>query len=192
MISKMMQDLKLELAAEYLVMAAMLAEIKSRLLLPRPESIDDEEGGDPRAELIRRLQEYERFKKASEDLDALPRVERDIFISSALAPEMDLEQIQPDVELSEILKSFKIVMNRARLYTDHMVGYEVLSIRERMTRVLSTIKADEFTVFTALFNIEEGRMGVVVTLIAILELIRQSMIEIVQSGVFAPIYVKAR
>ena len=188
----LMQEMQLELAAEYLVMAAMLAEIKSRLLLPRPPSDSDEEEGDPRAELIRRLQEYERYKQAAEDIDQLPRVDRDIFVADALAPAMELSQSQPQVALSDILDALKDVMLRARLYADHQVKREVLSIRERMTRVLAAVGADHFTDFSKLFTVEEGRMGVAVTLMAILELIRQSVIELVQSEPYAPIYVKAR
>ncbi len=188
---ELMRELQLELAAEYLVMAAMLAEIKSRLLLPRPETAEDEEVDDPRAELVRRLQEYERFKQAAEDIDQLKRVERDIFVADAMAPNMDIAHIQPEVSMKDLLDAIKKVMIRAKLYSDHKVAREVLSIRERMTTVLSKVKADEYTDFSTLFTVEEGRMGVVVTLIAILELIRQSMIELAQASAFAPIYVKA-
>lgn len=189
---ELMQGLQIELAAEYLVMAAMLAEIKSRMLLPQPHCDEEDEGGDPRAELIRRLQEYERFKKVAEAIDQLPREERDIFVADAMAPPMNLERIQPAVNLTEILVAFKTVLERASLFADHQVQLELLSVRERMSIVLSTIKADHFTSFIELFKLEEGRMGVVVTLIAILELIRQSVIELVQSEPFAPIYVKAK
>ena len=189
---EVMQDMKLELAADYLVMAAMLAEIKSRLLLPRPESIDDEEGGDPRAELIRRLQEYERFKTAAESLGELPRCDRDTFVSDADKPEMKCNQALPDVSLPDLLTALRDVMQRAKMFSEHQIEREVLTIRERMTLVLSTVKADEFIPIQRLFTAEEGRMGVVVTLIAILELCRQSLIEISQSQTFAPVYVKAR
>ena len=188
---ELMRGLKLELAAEYLVMAAMLAEIKSRMLLPRPAEEEDEIG-DPRAELVRRLQEYERYKKAAFDLDELPRIDRDTFVGQALAPPMECSVAYPHVVLPEVLSALKEVLERAHLYTSHYVAREPLSIRERMSIVLSTVKADTFTVFTSLFTVEEGRMGVTVTLIAILELIRQSIIELVQAEPYAPIYVRAK
>lgn len=188
---EIMTELHFELAAEYLVMAAMLAEIKSRMLLPKPKSEDEEEGVDPRAELVRRLQEYERFKKAAADLDELPRVEREVFVADAMAPHMDLVKVLPSVDAREILMAFRSVLERVKLNQNHLVEREVLSVRERMTIVLSTVKADQFITFTQLFKVEEGRMGVVVTFIAILELIRQSMLELVQNEMFGPIYVKA-
>lgn len=188
----LMQNMQLELAAEYLVMAAMLAEIKSRLLLPRPTESEEEEGGDPRAELIRRLQEYERFKIAAEDLDNLPRCDRDSYIADADKPKFERSEVLPDVSFQDLMAAMRDVMERARLFSEHSIEREVLSIRERMTIVLSTVKADEFIEIGKLFTVEEGRMGVVVTLIAILELTRQSLIEITQSQAFAPIYVKSR
>ena len=185
----LMQELRLELAAEYLVMAAMLAEIKSRMLLPRPaESEDDEE--DPRAELVRRLQEYEQFKQAAEDVDALPRVGRDTFQVSARAPERKVEQQQPQLHLPELLMAFKEVMQRAEMYSHHHIQMEPLSVRERMSLVLDKLGSTEFTEFTSLFTVEEGRMGVVVTLLAILELVKDSLIELVQAEPFTPIHVK--
>ena len=188
-----MQDLQLELAAEYLVMAAMLAEIKSRLLLPRPVSENEEDGDkDPRAELIRRLQEYERFKTAAEDLDRLPHCDRDVFIAGADKPQFDIPEVLPDVSLPDLLTALRDVMKRAKLFSDHQIEKESLSIRERMTNILSTIKPDSFIEIGHLFTAEEGRMGMVVTLIALLELCRQSLIELTQSQAFAPIYVKAR
>jgi len=189
---EVMREIQFELAAEYLVMAAMLAEIKSRMLLPRPKLDDDDEEGDPRAELVRRLQEYERFKKAAEDIEALPRVGRDTFLAEAMMPDIKIELPHPTVELEDLFAALRDVMKRAELYTDHQIEREVLSIRERMTIVLSTIKAEAFTEFTTLFTTEEGRMGVVVSLIAILELVRQKVIEFVQSGPYATIYVKAK
>jgi len=189
---ELMREMRLELAAEYLVMAAMLAEIKSRMLLPRPVREEDDELGDPRAELVRRLQEYERYKKAAFDIDALPRLERDSFVAEATAPPMDLSQTQPEVKLPEMLNALKDVLERTRLYSSHYIEREALSIRERMSIVLSNVKSDTFTVFTDLFTVEEGRMGVTVTLIAILELIRQAVIELVQAEAFAPIYVRAK
>ncbi len=186
---ELMKEMRLELAAEYLVMAAMLAEIKSRMLLPRPVEEDDED--DPRAELIRRLQEYERFKKAALDIDEIPRVGRDVFPLTLDAPEKQVVQMPPEVSLQEILLAAKDVMTRASLFSHHHIQMEPLSVRERMSIVLSRVNTIEFTAFDNLFNPEEGRMGVVVSLLAVLELIKESLIELVQSEPFAPIYVKA-
>ncbi len=186
---ELMKELRLELAAEYLVMAAMLAEIKSRMLLPRPVEAEDEE--DPRAELIRRLQEYERFKQAAEDIDRIPRMERDTFPVSVQAPEKQVIAKPPEVSLQELLIAAKQAMTRAEMFSHHHVQMEPLSVRERMSMVLSRVGSDEFTSFTALFKPEEGRMGVVVALLAVLELIKESLIELVQSEAFAPIYIKA-
>ncbi len=189
---EIMKQLRLELAAEYLVMAAMLAEIKSRMLLPRPKKEDDDDEDDPRAELVRRLQEYECIKKAAENLDEVPRVGRDVFFVNVEPPEYQPPKQQPKVELKEILIAFANVMKRAQLTAHHRIEAEPLSVRERMTQVITQLTADKFTEFMDLFDIREGRMGVVVTLLAILELIRESIIEIVQSEPFAPIHVKVR
>lgn len=187
---ELMKGLRLELAAEYLLMAAMLAEIKSRMLLPRPVEDDDEE--DPRAELIRRLQEYERFKKAAEDIDQLPRLERDIIVAEIKPPGRKVARLQPSVELREILLSFQEVMSRVEMFSHHHIQFEPLSVRERMTNVLDRVNRDKFTGFIELFTPEEGRRGVVVTLLAILELLKESLIEMVQNEAYGPIYVKAR
>ena len=186
---ELMNELRLELAAEYLVMAAMLAEIKSRLLLPRPVEEADEE--DPRAELVRRLQEYERFKKAAEDLQVLPRLGRDVFQVFVHPPDLSRKVAFPEVELKDILHAFQNVLQRAEMFTHHHVQREALSVRERMSTVLSRVNKERFTGFTSLFKPEEGRMGVVVTLLAVLELIKEQIIELVQSEPFAPIYVKS-
>ena len=188
----LMQDLRLELAAEYLVMAAMLAEIKSRMLLPRPQVDDDEEEHDPRAELIRRLQEYERFKQAAEDIGELPQLGRDVLPVVADAPYKHIDHPPPDVDLREVLLALKDVMHRADMFSSHQVTLEPLSVRERMSRVLELVGDARFTEFTELFDISEGRRGVVVTFIAILELIKQQLIELVQADSFASIHVKAR
>ncbi|MBI5462850.1 MAG: segregation/condensation protein A [Gammaproteobacteria bacterium] len=186
----LMENMRLELAAEYLVMAAMLAEIKSRMLLPRPPDAEGEED-DPRAELVRRLQEYERYKQAAEDLDALPHVGRDVFLTSAQAPERQQTHQHPDVDLQEVLLAFREVMKRAEMFTHHRIQMEPLSVRERMSAVLSLVNADAFVEFHSLFTVEEGRMGVVVTLLAVLELLKESLLELIQADAFAPIYVKA-
>lgn len=187
---ELMKEFRLELAAEYLVMAAMLAEIKSRMLLPRHEE-DESDEEDPRAELIRRLQEYERYKQAAEDLDALPRLGRDKFQAEAEMQHKALEQQLPDVDLREMLLALKDVMRRADMFSKHHVQLEPLSVRERMSMVLGVLKSDKFTDFTDLFDVKEGRLGVVVTFLAILELIRESMIILIQADSFGPIHVKA-
>jgi segregation and condensation protein A len=186
---EIMKELRLELAAEYLVMAAMLAEIKSRMLLPRPVEADDED--DPRAELVRRLQEYERYKQAAEDIDEIPRVGRDVFPVEIEAPEKQVVMRPPEVSLKELLIAARDAMMRAEMFSHHHIQMEPLSVRERMSRVLELVGRDSFTDFTVLFRAEEGRMGVVVALLAVLELIKESLIELVQSEPFAPIYIKA-
>ncbi len=185
----LMEDLQLELAGEYLVMAAMLAEIKSRMLLPRPPSEDEEE--DPRAELIRRLQEYERYKQAAEDIDSMPRYERDIFGTIVEFPYRTTTQEPPEVELDVILKAFADVLTRAEMFSHHHVQREALSVRERMSMVLEQVKAEEFTEFGALFTLSEGKAGVIVAFLAILELMKESLIAMVQNETNGPIYVKA-
>ncbi len=187
----LMCELQIELAAEYLVMAATLAEIKSRMLLPRPNANAEEEA-DPRAELVRRLQEYERYKKAAYDLDQLPRLERDTYIAEAEAPPIAVPVAQSAVDLPELLAALKDVLERAALYSAHQITREPLSVRERMSIILTKIDNQNFIIFTSFFVPTEGRMGVTVTLIAILELIRQSVIELVQAEPFAPIYVRAK
>nr|WP_324259196.1 ScpA family protein [Cellvibrio fontiphilus] len=187
----LMESHQFELAAEYLVMAAMLAEIKSRMLLPR-SSEEHEEEEDPRASLIRRLQEYERFKQAAEDLDKLPRMARNIFPVSATGPDRNLTRPDPDVELHELLLALSEVLRRADMFESHHISKEKLSTRERMAQVLDILAHQHFVPFVSLFKVEEGRLGVVVTFLAVMELIKESLVEIVQSESFAPIHVKAR
>jgi segregation and condensation protein A len=186
---ELMKVVNLELAAEYLVMAAMLAEIKSRMLLPRPAGADDEEE-DPRAELVRRLQEYERYKKAAEDVEQLPRVDRDTFPVSVEVPHREVVRTHPEVDLKELLLAIADVIRRAEMFAHHHIRREPLSVRERMSQVLEALTADHFTEFTTLFRVDEGRRGVVVTLLAILELIKQSLVELIQTEPFGPIHVK--
>lgn len=187
-----MKELRLELAAEYLVMAAMLAEIKSRLLLPRPANADQQEEADPRAELIRRLQEYERIKKAAEALDQLPQEGRDVFWMVAQMPAVPASTQQlPQLALDELVRAFQDVVRRAALVAHHQIQREPLSIRERMSQILTAISQETPVSFSCLFTVEEGRMGVVVTFIALLELLRQSMIEMSQAEPFGAIQVKA-
>ena len=185
----LMKELELELAGEYLLMAAMLAEIKSKMLLPLFEEVEDEE--DPRAELVRRLLEYERYRKASEELNKLKRLERDVFIigveSSHLAQPIEL----PDISLQELLLSFQEVLKRAEMFTTLHVLKEPLSVRERMTTILEKLKNKDFLDFTELFDLEEQKTGLVVTFLAILELMKESLIEIVQTKAYGIIHVKA-
>jgi segregation and condensation protein A len=187
---ELMNALELELAADYLVMAASLAEIKSRMMLPRPKNEEGEEL-DPRAELVRRLQEYERFKKVAVELDELPRCERDIFPANVTLPAIEKKRPLPQVELPDLLDALRDVLSRAQMFAKHHIQREPLSIRERMTHILSVVTADEYTDFCTLFTIAEGRSGVVVTFIAILELLRHATIEMVQAEPFSPIYIKA-
>jgi segregation and condensation protein A len=186
-----MRDLQLELAGEYLVMAATLAEIKSRMLLPRPLSADGQDEADPRAELVRRLQEYERFKRAAEDIEELHRIDRDTFPASAELVDRRVVRLQPNVTLQEMLVALKDVMTRAEMFAHHHISRERLSVRQRMSEVLDAMRARAFVEFITLFRPDEGRMGVTVTFVAILELLREGLIEIVQSEPYAPIHVRA-
>jgi segregation and condensation protein A len=187
---ELMQELQLELAGEYLVMAATLAEIKSRMLLPRPAAADGEEQ-DPRAELVRRLQEYERFKRAAADLDQLPRLERDVWIASVQRLERPPSRALPQVTLQEMLIAFKEVAVRSSMFAHHHVQREALSVRERMSNVLATVHQNAFVPFVQLFRLDEGRAGLTVTFIAILELVREGLIEVLQAEPYAPLHVRA-
>ncbi|SFK82803.1 condensin subunit ScpA [Rhodanobacter glycinis] len=189
---ELMRDvMRLELAAEYLLMAAILAEIKSRLLLPRPPAEEGVEE-DPRAELVRRLQEYERFKKAAEDIEALPRLERDTAVAQADTGERNVIKVPPPLDLKEMLLALKDVLRRAELFGHHAIKREVLSVRQRMSELLSRLDHVGFSRFETLFDVSEGRLGVVVTFLAMLELAKEMLIEIVQEEPLAPIYVKAK
>jgi len=180
-----------ELAAEYLVMAAMLAEIKSRMLLPRTRH-EEEEDGDPRAELIRRLQEYERYKKAAEDIDELPRVERDVFPLHAQDQPFERPTVEPVVELQEMLLALSAALRRADMFEHHHIQRETLSTREKMSEILVRLTADRFVPLVSLLMKEEGRLGVVVTFLAVMELIKDALVEVVQTEPFGPIHLKAR
>tara|TARA_B110000503_G_scaffold35289_1_gene57664 strand:+ start:19 stop:876 length:858 start_codon:yes stop_codon:yes gene_type:complete len=187
----LMSTIQLELAAEYLVMAAMLAEIKSRILLPR-QVLEEEEEGDPRAELIRRLQEYERFKAAAEDIDEIPRLGRDIHQATAESPDRTQERQFPEVDMREVMSALGDVLRRAEMFESHHIQREKLSTRERMSHILEVIRDKQFVPFVSLFKESEGRLGVVVTFLAIMELIKESLVEIVQNESFGAIHVKAR
>jgi len=185
----LMGEIRLELAAEYLVMAAILAEIKSRLLLPRPPEMEGQEL-DPRADLVRRLQEYERYKKAAEDIDALTRLERDTMVVRAEAGEHKMVRLPPPVDLRELLRALRDVLVRADLHGRHNVSRETLSVRARMGDVLKALEDRQFHPFESLFTVEEGRLGVVVTFLAILELAKEHLLDIVQAEPLQPIYLK--
>ena len=188
---ELMDAMQFELAAEYLLMASVLAEIKSRMLLPR--SIDDvEDDDDPRANLIKRLQEYEQFKRAAENLDELPRLERDNWLGGAELPTLKQSIPKPNVDIRELVIVFGQVLKRANLQQSHRVQREALSTRERMSFVLEVLKEKEFIPFVDLFSPEEGRAGVVVTFLALMELMKDSLIEIVQTKNFGEIHVRAR
>ena len=189
---ELMEAMQFELAAEYLLMAAVLAEIKSRMLLPRSSEEGEEEEEDPRAQLIRRLQEYERFKKAASSLDELPRMERETFPAGAAPPKTERARPDPGVDMRELLAALTEVLRRAEMYEHHHIQREALSTRERMSEVLNRLQGGEFVPFVALFNPQEGRLGVVVTFLALMELIKELLIEIVQAESFGPIHVKAK
>ncbi len=186
---ELMGELRLELAAEYLVMAAMLAELKSRMLLPRTAA-EEEEGVDPRAELIRRLQEYQRFKQAAADLDALPRLERDLFPVHAAMTPGSVQRAVPQVELHELLLALRGVLSRAALFVSHTLAREPLSLRERMAQVMERLQVDGCVHFVELLDPSEGREGVVVSFLAVLELIKSRVVELLQPERFAPIQVR--
>jgi segregation and condensation protein A len=187
---ELMQELQLELAGEYMVMAATLAEIKSRMLLPRPKSTEDSEE-DPRAELVRRLQEYERFKRAAEGIDSLPRLERDVWSVSAELKERQVVRALPQITLQEMLLAFKDVVVRSEMFAHHHIQRERLSVGERMSDILAALNSAGFIAFMQLFRPEEGRMGVTVTFVAILELMREGLIDIVQAQPYAPLHVRS-
>jgi len=185
---ELMDAMQVELAGDYLVMAAYLAELKSRMLLPRPEEQAEEE--DPRAELIKRLQEYQRYKEAAEKIDQIPRLDRDIFAANAKLPEFTTKTPLIDVPLEDLTIALAEVMRRAEQSKAHLINFEELSTRERMSNILERMKNESFIEFTSLFNTSEGKIGVVVTFLAILELLKDSLIEIVQSEEFGPIHIK--
>jgi segregation and condensation protein A len=184
----LMKDLKLSLAGEYLLMAAMLAEIKSRMLLPIFEEIEEEE--DPRAELVRRLLEYERYRSVSEEIDQLNRVERDIYLSAAETGNYQEPDILPDIELPDLVLAFQEVLKKAEMFSTLHFTKEPLSVKERMSEILDKITGNDFVKFEDLFDLDEQRIGLVVTFLAILELMKELLIEVVQAQDFGIIHVK--
>ncbi|KEZ75679.1 segregation and condensation protein A [Salinisphaera hydrothermalis] len=189
---ELMEEMAIELAGEYLLMAAMLAEIKSRMLLPKTEAAEEDEGEDPRAELIRRLAEYEQFKEAAENLDDCPRVGRDITPVRHEPVEMTIERPAPEPDLRALLGALHDVLTRAELYSQHVIEREPLSVREHMTRILERLDSDRPVAFVALVALEEGRLGVVVSFLAILELARESLIAIEQDAPYAQVSLRRR
>jgi segregation and condensation protein A len=188
---ELMHVLQLELAGEYLLMAATLAEVKSRMLLPRPPHSEDATGeADPRAELVRRLQEYERFKRAAEGIDQMRRLERDTWLASAELVDRKVVRIVPQVTLQEMLLAFQEVLSRSDMFAHHHVQREPLSVRQRMTDILAALTAAAFVDFVRLFRADEGRRGVTVTFVAILELLREGLIEMVQAEPYGPLHVR--
>lgn len=187
-----MRHLNLELAAEYLVMAAILGEIKSRCLLPTPPNDDEDSEQDPRAELIRRLQAYEQIQKAAQDLDQLPRWDRDIFPTKVAIPSIEIEILLPDLSLDDLVRAFSQVLQRASLFEHHAIKREYLSTRERMSSVLAQVNNKGFLPFVSLFTLEEGRAGVVVTFLAVLELVKEALVEVIQADIMGVIYVRSK
>jgi len=184
----LMESFEIELAGDYLVMAAYLAELKSRMLLPRPKENEEEE--DPRAELMRRLQEYQRFKEAAAKIDLLPRLNRDFYLAGAKLPEFEALTPIAELPMEELTFALAEVMRRVDQSKAHLINFEQLSTRERMTEILERMRNETFIEFYSLFSSEEGRMGVVVTFLAVLELLKDSLIEIVQSEEFGPIHIR--
>ncbi len=187
----LMEEMKFELAAEYLLMAAILAEIKSRMLLPRPPVDDGDEDIDPRAELVRRLQEYERYKKAAEDIDTLPRLERDIQPAHAFVERKSDITVPVEVDMKELLFALADVLRRAELHGEHSVTLEPLSVRERMSRIMTSLQETPYTEFHKLFTPDEGRPGIVVTFLALLELLKERIIEVIQNEPLGQLYIKS-
>lgn len=186
---ELMHEANLDLAAEYLVMAAMLAEIKSRMLLPKPKTIEEDEE-DPRLTLVRQLQEYERFRQAANELEDRPRVGREIFICDADVEDRNPPKAAAKVTLEQLTRAFQGVLERAHANQLHQIARETMSMRERMTNILKRLQETDYCHFEELFTLAEGRRGVVVTFIALLELFRDDMLIVVQNEAFAPIHIK--
>ena len=188
---EMMEKLQFDLVGEYLVMAAYLTEIKSRMMLPK-EFDDEGEEGDPRAELIRRLQEYERYKEASNNLESMPRVNRDFFIASSALPEFESKESLPTIEISQLSKIFTELVERQKLNISHIIEFEKLSTREKMSHILELLVKDKFLDFSKICNSEDGRIGIIVNFLAMLELVKDSLITIIQSEDFGQIHLSAK
>jgi len=188
---ELLEERRMELAADYLVMAALLAEIMSRLLLPVSALLQDDIESDPRMELVRRLQAYEQFKLASELMDRLPRFERDVFQVHVRTDGDLLKQLPPDVELTSLVAAIVGLMQRQEHLTHHHITREQLSVRERMMIILQQLQYEKLIEFSRLLRPQEGRMGLVVTLLAILELAKQSLVIITQTVAYSSIHVQS-
>lgn len=186
---ELMRNIHLDLAAEYLLMAAMLAQIKSRLLLPPQVSEDEEEDADPRAVLIAQLQQYEQFTKAAQSLDERPRLERELFLTQTHYQRHVAVENLPQATLNELAVAFRNVMERAKQNAGFQIKAEGLSLREKMVHILDRLSSGKRLLFEDLFNVNEGREGVVISFIAILELVRNGLLEIIQNDNFSPIHV---
>ncbi len=185
---ELLQQHRLELAAEYLLMAAVLIEIKSRLLLPKPAKISDEEAEDPRAELMRRLQEYEQMKLAAQKLDQLPQAGRDFEFIQVMIEQKAARL--PEITLEDLKLAWLGLLERARIHTHHTVRREALSVREQMSHILRCLRGGEFVAFDTLFDPESGVPRLIVTFVAMLELAKEYLLEIQQSETFGSIYVR--
>jgi segregation and condensation protein A len=188
---QLMEFSRLELAADYLLMAAMLAEIKSRMLLPAPPASEEEEEEDPRMSLVRKLQAYEQIKQAAELLDALPRQDRDTFLIQVVPTEIEKIIVHPEVALEDLIAAMKSLLQREEQVSHHQVAREALSVRERMSTILQLLQEHRVLEFKQLFSYSEGRVGLVVSLLAILELAKQSLIIITQHEAFSSIHLQA-
>lgn len=186
----LMEELHIELAAEYLVMAAMLAEIKSRMLLPK-KKYEEEDEEDPRAALVRKLQEYEQYKLAAQKINELPRCGRDIFAAIADHSNLDSVKTAPEIDFNQLLSAFKQVLQRAHFRKAYTVPKDTLSVQDRISIIMKRLRSDSFISFADCFDLKEGRLGIVVTFIAILELFKSAVIEVVQSDPFGPIFLKS-
>ena len=186
----LMKQMQFDLASDYLVMAATLAEIKSKMLIPSDNEDEDEE--DPRADLIRRLMEYQKYKDLSQKIDEVPRMNRDTFIAAGILNNIEKKTVLPKLDIQQLENAFIDVLRRAEINATHNINVEVLSVRERMTQILDLVRCNENIKFTDCFNITEGKMGVVVTFLAILELVKESIIDILQNDTFSNIYLKVK
>jgi len=188
---EMMRATQLELAAEYLLMAALMIEIKSRMLLPRPKREDEVEAEDPRAELVRRLLEYERMKKAAADISEIPVAGRDFSLVEVYIEQALVERL-PGVEMKDLAEAWRSILARARLTKHHRISREELSVRAHMSRIMKALSPGQFVEFSELFEAGRGVPVLVVSFLALLELSRESLIEMSQKSPFEPIYVKLK
>tara|TARA_Y100000996_G_scaffold405911_1_gene381651 strand:+ start:67 stop:864 length:798 start_codon:yes stop_codon:yes gene_type:complete len=187
---EMMRQMQFDLASDYLVMAATLAEIKSRMLVPNNDG--EEEEDDPRANLIQRLMEYQKYKDLSVKIDEVPRSNRDYFVVSGTYAKLNTEQMLPKIDMSHLHNAFLDVLKRAEINASHIIETEVLSVRERMIEILEKIKEKDMISFYDCFNLKEGRLGVIVTFLAILEMVKENFIDISQNEKFSVIYLKRK